>query len=81
MSYMRSFLLLLGALSLGTARVVPRYSWQVSASEVARTKYDFVIAGGGVAGLTIADRLTENPSGRQNRPRQNQKVELLTSVQ
>lgn len=24
--------------------------------------YDFVIAGGGIAGLTVADRLTENPN-------------------
>lgn len=28
------------------------------------TAYDFVIAGGGIAGLTVADRLTENPNGR-----------------
>lgn len=27
------------------------------------TKYDFVIVGGGIAGLTVADRLTENPNG------------------
>lgn len=27
--------------------------------------YDFVIAGGGIAGLTVADRLTENPNGMQ----------------
>lgn len=27
------------------------------------TTYDFVIAGGGIAGLTVADRLTENPDG------------------
>lgn len=26
------------------------------------TIYDFVIAGGGIAGLTVADRLTENPN-------------------
>jgi choline dehydrogenase len=26
------------------------------------TTYDFVIAGGGIAGLTVADRLTENPN-------------------
>jgi hypothetical protein len=28
------------------------------------TTYDFVIAGGGIAGLTVADRLTENPNGK-----------------
>ena len=27
------------------------------------TTYDFIIAGGGIAGLTVADRLTENPNG------------------
>ena len=27
------------------------------------TTYDFVIVGGGIAGLTVADRLTENPDG------------------
>ncbi|KAJ0114872.1 hypothetical protein J7T55_004614 [Diaporthe amygdali] len=26
-------------------------------------QYDFIIAGGGIAGLTLADRLTENPEG------------------
>ena len=25
--------------------------------------YDFVIVGGGTSGLTVADRLTENPNG------------------
>jgi hypothetical protein len=27
------------------------------------TTYDFIIAGGGIAGLTVADRLTENQNG------------------
>jgi ribulose 1,5-bisphosphate synthetase/thiazole synthase len=25
--------------------------------------YDFVVVGGGTSGLTVADRLTENPEG------------------
>jgi heterodisulfide reductase subunit A-like polyferredoxin len=28
-----------------------------------KTTYDFVIVGGGIAGLTVADRLTENANG------------------
>ena len=30
----------------------------------ANNSYDFVIVGGGIAGLTVADRLTENSHGR-----------------
>ena len=32
------------------------------------SSYDFVIAGGGIAGLTVADRLTENSNGRGVHP-------------
>lgn len=32
-----------------------------------RESYDFVVAGGGTSGLTVADRLTEDPDGEQNR--------------
>jgi ribulose 1,5-bisphosphate synthetase/thiazole synthase len=56
-------LLVLGALSFSEARVLPRFSTPVSAREVAATSYDYVIVGGGISGLTVADRLTENPGG------------------
>lgn len=29
------------------------------------SSYDFVVVGGGTSGLTVADRLTENPNGEQ----------------
>jgi hypothetical protein len=44
------------ALTLPLARIVGR--------DVALdASYDFVIIGGGTSGLTVADRLTENPGG------------------
>jgi len=42
---------------------VPRHATVVTRDVVNQTTYDFVIAGGGIAGLTVADRLTENPNG------------------
>ncbi|KAF2627624.1 GMC oxidoreductase [Macroventuria anomochaeta] len=39
-----------------------RYATIIEARDVKNNNsYDFVIAGGGIAGLTVADRLTENP--------------------
>ncbi|KAL8369879.1 hypothetical protein RB595_000300 [Gaeumannomyces hyphopodioides] len=45
-----------------TALRVPRYATAVSEAAVSKTEYDFVIAGGGISGLTVADRLTEDPN-------------------
>ncbi|KAK4207781.1 oxygen-dependent choline dehydrogenase [Rhypophila decipiens] len=41
-------------------KLVPHHATIVSR---ASSNYTFVIAGGGIAGLTLADRLTEDPSG------------------
>ncbi|OHW98815.1 GMC oxidoreductase [Colletotrichum incanum] len=53
---------LLAFISFVTALRVPRHATIASREAVSATKYDFVIAGGGVSGLTVADRLTEDPS-------------------
>jgi hypothetical protein len=59
-----SLLLLLSGLLLCDAGAVPRYSSIVNERTVKATTYDFVIVGGGVSGLTVADRLTEDPNSQ-----------------
>ncbi|KAF2133649.1 GMC oxidoreductase [Dothidotthia symphoricarpi CBS 119687] len=53
-------LLFLFGLRLSEARVLPRYSSRISARAANSTNYDFVIVGGGISGLVLADRLTED---------------------
>ncbi|RYP43698.1 hypothetical protein DL768_009766 [Monosporascus sp. mg162] len=53
---------LIGLLALGNALQIPRHGTRISRELVSATEYDFIIAGGGVSGLTVADRLTEDPS-------------------
>jgi ribulose 1,5-bisphosphate synthetase/thiazole synthase len=43
--------------------LIPRHSTIVSRDIELESEYDFVIAGGGISGLTVADRLTEDPNG------------------
>ncbi|KAF9872374.1 hypothetical protein CkaCkLH20_10201 [Colletotrichum karsti] len=57
----RTLALLACAQSTAALRV-PRHATVASRQTVDETKYDFVIAGGGVSGLTVADRLTEDPN-------------------
>ena len=42
---------------------IPRHATLVSRETALKTSYDFVIAGGGISGLTVADRLTEDAQG------------------
>lgn len=42
---------------------LPRHATVVSRYDVNSTEYDFVIAGGGLSSLTVADRLTEDRNG------------------
>ncbi|TDZ22886.1 Dehydrogenase xptC [Colletotrichum orbiculare MAFF 240422] len=58
----RNLAVILACASSAVALRVPRFATVASRGTVAETEYDFVIAGGGVSGLTVADRLTEDPS-------------------
>ena len=52
-------------LAIGAASrpLLARDAQVINARQLA-TSYDFVIAGGGLSALTVADRLTENPKGK-----------------
>ncbi|POS69025.1 GMC oxidoreductase [Diaporthe helianthi] len=53
-----TFSALLAASSITNAFVIPRH---VNSSQLLKS-YDYVVVGGGTAGLTVADRLTEDPN-------------------
>ncbi|KAK4233272.1 oxygen-dependent choline dehydrogenase [Achaetomium macrosporum] len=57
------FLALTAFMQLAHAsRTAPALATIVFPRTVDNTTYDFIIAGGGISGLTVADRLTEDPS-------------------
>lgn len=57
-----SFLYMLFSVGCGVEAFV-KHAKAVSQEIASSTNYDFVIAGGGIAGLTVADRLTEDLNG------------------
>ena len=42
----------------------PRYAQIIGRGVPLQSSYDFVIVGGGTSGLTVADRLTEDPASK-----------------
>lgn len=47
---------------------IPRYAQIVGRGIPLNSSYDFIIIGGGTSGLTVADRLTEDPSSEISLP-------------
>ena len=56
--------LLLSAVVRIEARALAKNAVVIERATASNTTYDYIIAGGGLSGLTIADRLTENPAGK-----------------
>jgi len=50
--------------SAGSNKHLGKFARVVTPEVASNTTYNFVIAGGGIGGLTVADRLTEDPSSK-----------------
>jgi hypothetical protein len=78
---------MLSRVALGFALVVSahahplegHFAQRIGARAVANATYDFIIAGGGIAGMTVADRLSEVANGMSG-SRVRTVCELLISV-
>jgi hypothetical protein len=64
MKYLFTFSL---AIQCSSVIARPFYAQIVDRDVVSNSTYDFVILGGGLSALTVADRLSEDPLGRSTR--------------
>jgi len=48
----------------GSNKQLGKFARVVTPEVASNTTYNFIIAGGGIGGLTVADRLTEDPNGK-----------------
>lgn len=60
--YLISFLAIVVGKTQGLQSV--RHARIVGRDTTLRSSYDFVVIGGGASGLTVADRITENPDSK-----------------